>query len=72
MFIKPKELKTFLLNAGFSPGAMTGFAPRFSPTALVNSTLSSAKAESSHKRNSAIRMGPSYFKDGLYMGWAEK
>ena len=40
LFIKSKELNEYLLNAGFSPQEMTGFAPSFSPSALVNAAWS--------------------------------
>ena len=72
MFIKPKELETFLQNAGFTLGALTGFAPGFSPTALVKASLSRLKGGPSQKKYRPVTMGASCFKAGLYMGWAEK
>ena len=75
MFIKPKELRGFLLQAGFSPGDVTGLAPGFSPSALINTALSSRKGKGGgapKKIASAIKVGPSCMKAGLYMGWAQK
>ena len=72
MFIKPDELEGFLLEAGFSPREMTGFAPSFSPSALMDTASARWKGESLRKVGSIVRMGESSVKAGLYMGWALK
>ena len=72
MFIKPEELKQYLVNAGFSPQEMTGFSPSFSPSALVKAAVSRLKGESPQKTAPVVRMGESSFRAGLYMGWAKK
>jgi len=72
MFIKPEELDAYLLKAGFAPQEMTGFAPSFSPSALVNATLSRMKGESPKKSASVVTMGQSSIRAGLYMGWAQR
>jgi len=72
MFIKPQELNEYLQNAGFSPQEMTGFAPSFSPSALVNAAWSRLKGESANHPRPVVKMGQSSLKAGLYMGWAQK
>jgi len=69
LFIKPKELNEYLLNAGFSPQEMTGSAPSFSPSALVNAAWSRLKGESANQPPPVIKMGQSSLEAGLYMGW---